>query len=60
MGIYTLPVTAGPKEFQELVNSLINKDVRAGEGDEYNFFNKTKEIKNRLDVFFQQTQYTDF
>lgn len=30
------------------------------EKDEFNFFFKTKEIKNKLSVFFQQISYTNF
>lgn len=32
LGVYTMPVDAGPKEFQELVNKLINQDLKSGEG----------------------------
>ena len=45
LGVYEVPVDAGPKEFQELVNSILPE---------------TKEIKVKLEVFFQQIQYTNF
>jgi len=56
LGVYEVPVNAGPKEFQELVNSILPETDR----EEFNFFHKTKEIKVKLEVFFQQIQYTNF
>lgn len=56
LGVYEVPVTAGPQQFQELVNSILSEE----EKDEFNFFHKTKEIKTKLEVFFQQISYTNF
>ncbi len=56
LGVYELPVSAGPQQFQELVNSVLPDDER----DEFNFFYKTKEIKNKLSIFFQQISFSNF
>ena len=47
LGVYEVPVDAGPKEFQELVNSILPETDR-------------EEFKVKLEVFFQQIQYTNF
>jgi hypothetical protein len=38
------------------VNSILTDDQQ----DEFNFFYKTKEIKHKLSVFFQQVSYTNY
>jgi ribosome assembly protein 4 len=56
LGVFEVPVTAGPQQFQELVNGILPEADR----DEFNFFHLTKEIKTKLNVFFQQVSYTNF
>jgi ribosome assembly protein 4 len=38
----------------------VNSFLPEQEQDEFNFFHKTKEIKHKLEVFFQQIAYSNF
>ena len=56
LGVFEVPVSAGPQQFQELVNGVLPEEER----DEFNFFHLTKEIKTKLAIYFQQVNYSNF
>ena len=56
LGVFEVPVSAGPQQFQELVNGVLPEEER----DEFNFFHLTKEIKTKLNIYFQQVDYSNF
>lgn len=56
IGRSEITLDAGPETFQSILDQLLPEDQQ----EQYNFFYGTKEIKTKLQTFFQQISFTNY